>query len=571
MMFSKKSASFIFMIMTLTMVCFMLLIYRYSTFSSLIYVWDLTFSKSMYISFSFIMDWVSTTFLLTLLLVTLSVSLFSLNYMETDKHQNQFLFTLMTFIISMMFFIPSNNFLTMMIGWDGLGISSFLLIIYYQTPKGLYSGMVTSFTNRIGDVLILSCLSVFFLAGSSTMSNNQSISSMSSFTSLVVLLILMASFTKSAQAPFSSWLPAAMAAPTPVSALVHSSTLVTAGIFLMIRVTSSTKLTMPLMLMTLMTALFTSMMAGLAATMETDVKKLIALSTLSQLGMMMFSISMNNNKIAFFHLISHASFKALLFISAGWILVMMNHKQDMRDLGELNMISNSSLVMITLASMSLMAIPFLSGFYSKDMILENYFTKQFSLISLTLVLMATALTSMYSLKMLTMVHNNTLSHPPMLLQMPQPLTHNLATIILGSGSVCLSSFILWNISPILPHPTILQESKILLTMTLFTTVLIMLVFTNTKPWTLIKPMVIPSEMNLNMMSLTPISHSLTTLAVNKMSLTNNLLIEDLWVHQSTSEMPYMITHSMTKISSHFVPSFNFILMMFIMTVMMCLI
>nr|YP_010274784.1 NADH dehydrogenase subunit 5 [Iheyomytilidicola lauensis]UJV31458.1 NADH dehydrogenase subunit 5 [Iheyomytilidicola lauensis] len=570
MMFSKKSSSFTLMISIFTLSCFMFMLYHYMTSSSLIYVWDLTFSKSMYLSFSFIMDWISTTFLLTLLLVTLAVSLFSLSYMKTDKHQNQFLFTLSTFIASMMFFIPNNNFLTMLIGWDGLGISSFLLIIYYQTPKGLFSGMVTSFTNRIGDVLILSCLSSFFLAGSSSMNNNQSLSSLSFFSSLITLLFLVASFTKSAQTPFSSWLPAAMAAPTPVSALVHSSTLVTAGIFLMIRVTSSVKLTMPLMMITLLTALLTSVMAGMAATMEPDVKKLIALSTLSQLGMMMFSISMNNNKIAFFHLISHASFKALLFISAGWVLVMMNHKQDTRELGELNMISNSSLIMITVASMSLMALPFLSGFYSKDIILENYFTKQFSLMSLFLVLAATALTSIYSMKMLTMIHNNSLSHSPMTLKLAQPISHNLAAAILSSGSIFLSSFLMWNISPVFIHPTIMPEIKSMLILVLLSTIMIMMSCTNMMSVALLPMMNVPSEMNLQMSSLTPISHSLTTLTINKMSANTSLLMEDNWIHQSTSSMPNMIISTIAKSSSYFFPSFNFILMMFMMTTLMIL-
>lgn len=569
MIFSKKSSSFIYIISILTLICLLLILYRYSTLSSLTYVWDLTFSKSTHISFSFILDWISTIFLLTLLLVTLAVSLFSFNYISSDKHQNQFLFTLLTFIISIIFFIPSNNFLTIIFGWDGLGISSFLLIIYYQTPKGLFSGIVTRFTNRIGDVLILSCLSVFFLAGSRSITNNQSLSRISFFTATILLLILTASFTKRAQAPFSSWLPAAIAAPTPVSALVHSSTLVTAGIFLIIRVTSSVKLTTPLMLITLLTALFTAVIAGLAATIEPDVKKLIALSTLRQLGIIIFRIAINNNKVAFFHLISHARFKALLFIRAGWILVIARHKQDIRDLGELNLVSNSSLIIITLASIRLIALPFLSGFYSKDIILENYFTKQFSLTSLILVLTATALTSIYSIKILIIVHTNSCSHPPINVSLPQPITHNLAAITLGTGRVCLSSFLLWNISPIFAHPTILPEVKFLLTITLFIAILYTLLVINTNPLALNPPIIVPSEINLNIRSLTPISHSLTSLIVNTTSIRTNLLIEDIWTHQSTSSIPYIVTNTLAKASSNFLPSFNFILITFIIATIIC--
>ena len=569
MIFSKKSSSFISIITILTLICLLLIFYRYSTFSSLTYVWDLTFAKATHISFSFIIDWVSTIFLLTLLLITLAVALFSFNYIDLDKHQNQFLFTLSTFIASIIFFIPRNNFLTIIIGWDGLGISSFLLIIYYQTPKGLFSGIVTRFTNRIGDVLILSCLSVFFLAGSRSIINNQSLSRLSLFTSIILLFILIASFTKSAQTPFSSWLPAAIAAPTPVSALVHSSTLVTAGIFLIIRVTSSVKLTTPLMLITLLTALFTAVIAGLAATIEPDVKKLIALSTLSQLGMIIFRIAINNNKVAFLHLISHARFKALLFIRAGWILVIISHKQDIRDLGELNLMSNSSLIIITLASLRLIALPFLSGFYSKDIILENYFTKQFSLTSLILVLTATALTSIYSIKILTIIHTNSYSHPPITICLPQPLTHNLAAITLGTGRVCLSSFLLWNISPVLSHPTIMPEAKFLLTITLVLAILYTLLSINTNPSTLNPLIIIPTEINLNIRSLTPTSHSLTALLLNKTSSTTNLIIEDIWAHQSTSSIPYIITNTLAKNSSNFLPSFNFILIAFIIATLIC--
>lgn len=558
MLFTKKSISYILSTFILMIITTLILFHCKKTISIVIYTWDLTVRKSLHISYRRLFDWVSTVFLVTLITITLAVSLFSHKYISLDKNQNQFLFTLATFVASIIFFIPRNNFLIIILGWDGLGISSFILIIYYQTPKALFSGIVTRFTNRIGDALILASLAVFFLRGSRRIANNQRISSTNPTIIILLLLITVARFTKSAQIPFSSWLPAAIAAPTPVSALVHSSTLVTAGVYLIVRITMIFSIPPYLSIVVILIALITATIAGVSACFEIDVKKLIALSTLSQLGVIIFRISIQNYTITFFHLVSHARFKALLFISAGWVLVIYDHKQDIRDIGELNIISNSALIIIIIASISLIALPFLSGFFSKDIILETYFISQFSIITIALILISTIITSIYSLNLLILTHANSLNHPPLLKKLNQPIFHNIGALILAMGRVTLSSVLVWNIIPIIAHPTILPEIKHFLTIILLTAVLTSFLYLNS-----INRLTFDAthilEFNSYIGNLTPLSHSLVANSSNKLSYIYIVYVEEIWIHQLTSNTPLNILILISNKTIQFKTRFNLIL------------
>lgn len=286
------------------------------------------------------------------------------------------------------------NLVTLLLGWDGLGLVSFLLVIYYQNPRSLGAGIITLITNRIGDALIILSIAILVFQGHWNLFNFWS----SPFNPYIAFIVIIAATTKRAQIPFSRWLPAAIAAPTPVSALVHSSTLVTAGVYLLIRFFPFLAASPRSLILLLVSSTATTIIAGLAAIIENDIKKIIALSTLRQLGIIIIRLSLGSPTFTFFHLITHAIFKALLFICAGTIIHLHNNNQDLRLFGSLNSKIPLTSAAITVANCSLIGIPFLAGFYSKDLIIELTMTSNFNLVIFVLTLISTALTAAYSLR-----------------------------------------------------------------------------------------------------------------------------------------------------------------------------
>nr|YP_011014048.1 NADH dehydrogenase subunit 5 [Unio ionicus]WQA10129.1 NADH dehydrogenase subunit 5 [Unio ionicus] len=358
--------------------------------------WQILSVCSVDWSLPIIFDYVSVIFSCFVCLISGSVSLFSVSYMEEEVFMRRFMLLIMAFVGSMnlLIFIPS--LITILLGWDGLGIVSFALVIYYQNKKSLAAGMLTVLANRIGDALLI--LSICFLINWGEWCIGYGMTG--SFGLLVCFLVVVGAMTKSAQIPFSAWLPAAMAAPTPVSALVHSSTLVTAGVYLVIRFYSTlVEMHEVLWFLSKMGAL-TLLMAGLSACFEVDLKKIIALSTLSQLGLMMFTVGVGFPVIAVFHLFTHALFKALLFLCAGSIIHSTMDTQDGRILGGLNYLLPFSSSCLMLSSVALCGMPFLSGFYSKDLILEGVFSSFSGSLEVIVMLVGAGLSLVYSLRIL---------------------------------------------------------------------------------------------------------------------------------------------------------------------------
>nr|YP_010958758.1 NADH dehydrogenase subunit 5 [Lima vulgaris]WNB40318.1 NADH dehydrogenase subunit 5 [Lima vulgaris] len=335
----------------------------------------------------FLVDVVSLSFLGVVLIVSGSVFLFSDVYMRGEIYEMRFLGLVALFVLSMGWLIMSGNLSTVLLGWDGLGVTSFALVIYYPQAKALGAGMITALTNRIGDVLILLSLGSMAVG----------VGSFELGCLFVWGLVLVAAMTKSAQFPFSSWLPAAMAAPTPVSALVHSSTLVTAGVILLIRsdFQGSSLLAWA--------ALVTSVGAGLSGCMEMDGKKVVALSTLSQLGFMMFAISVGQPLVALAHLFIHALFKSMLFISLGGVIAASGHEQDLRRLGGLWSWMPGLCASSQVAIIALCGLPFLSGFYSKECILEAAIVEPVSGVMALGMGLSALLTGMYGSRFLYMI------------------------------------------------------------------------------------------------------------------------------------------------------------------------
>nr|YP_009050382.1 NADH dehydrogenase subunit 5 [Carterocephalus silvicola]AIC09081.1 NADH dehydrogenase subunit 5 [Carterocephalus silvicola] len=378
---------------------FFLMIYFIMNNMIIFLEWELISLNSMNIVMSILLDSMSLLFMMFVSLISSSVIYYSKSYMFSELNLNRFIILVLLFILSMIMLIISPNIISILLGWDGLGLVSYCLVIYYQNLKSYNAGMLTALSNRIGDVFILMVISWMMNYGSWNYIFYLNFMSSDYSMKVIILMIIIAAMTKSAQIPFSSWLPAAMAAPTPVSALVHSSTLVTAGVYLLIRFNNLLMETFFFKLLLLLSGL-TMFMAGISANFEFDLKKIIALSTLSQLGLMMSILSMGLSDLAFFHLLTHAMFKALLFMCAGVIIHMMSDNQDIRLMGGLSLYIPLTSLCMNISNLALCGIPFLAGFYSKDLILEMVMMSNLNMLIFYLYYFSTGLTMFYTIRLL---------------------------------------------------------------------------------------------------------------------------------------------------------------------------
>nr|UFK62162.1 NADH dehydrogenase subunit 5 [Habroscelimorpha dorsalis dorsalis]UFK62175.1 NADH dehydrogenase subunit 5 [Habroscelimorpha dorsalis media] len=359
--------------------------------------WELLTINSNSIVMSILLDWMSLLFMSFVLFISSMVIFYSDEYMMGDLNINRFILLVLMFVFSMMLLIISPNLISILLGWDGLGLVSYCLVIYYQNIKSYNAGMVTALMNRVGDVMLLIAITWMLNYGSWNYIFYMDFMKEDKFMFIIGILVMVAGMTKSAQIPFSSWLPAAMAAPTPVSALVHSSTLVTAGVYLLIRF--NMVLSGSLSMFLLLIASLTMFMAGLGANFEFDLKKIIALSTLSQLGLMMSILSLGNYKLAFFHLLTHALFKALLFMCAGAVIHNLKDTQDIRFMGNLMVNMPLTCMCLNISNLALCGMPFLAGFYSKDLILEIVSMNYINILIFLLFFVSTGLTVCYSFRL----------------------------------------------------------------------------------------------------------------------------------------------------------------------------
>ena len=355
----------------------------------------------------------SYIFILTLSSISISVLTWSYYYIETDLDFRRFTSILLLFLCSIFGLVFSADLLSLLVSWDLLGFSSFFLVIFYRSRASLAGGFLTGLTNRIGDVFLLALFGLLFYGSASLMS-------------WALYLLLIISFTKSAQVPFSSWLPAAILAPTPVSALVHSSTLVTAGVYLLFRFCPLE----PTLL--LYVGIFTTLIAGLAAALECDTKKIIALSTLRQLGLIVTSLGLGARSLCFAHLNTHAAFKALLFLAIGSYIHSIYGSQEARSAVLLPSNSPITIVVLISASLSMCGLVFLSGWVTKEAILESRFSNLVSLCSVLFFYLGIGLTLVYSLRLAFSLLVTT-SHTP-------PLSHSF------SSPLCAKAPMYWLLS-----------------------------------------------------------------------------------------------------------------------------
>lgn len=313
-------------------------------------------------------------------------------YIILDKNKVSFCWIVLFFILSILLLILIPNICILILGWDGLGLVSYCLVIYYQRVNSYNSGIITIIRNRIGDVIMI--IIIIFAINF----NSFELVSFRKFELIWGLIIIIAGITKRAQIPFSAWLPAAIAAPTPVSALVHSSTLVTAGVYLLIRFNLLFNYRIFRSFL-LKISLITIVIAGINAFFENDLKKIIAFSTLSQLSIIILILALGLTSLAFFHLIVHAIFKSILFLCAGFIIHNLIGNQDIRFLSNFFKFRPTILSCIIIGMLSLIGFPFIGGFYSKDIIIEFFFLKSQNIIEIIFFIIGILFTFLYNMRL----------------------------------------------------------------------------------------------------------------------------------------------------------------------------
>lgn len=422
-----------------------------------LFSWHIITMKSVSITMPLLIDMPGLTFSSVVLFISANVLLFTKPYISEEPHIKRFTYLILLFVtsINLLIFIP--NLICLLIGWDGLGLISFILVIYYQNHKSCAAGLVTAFSNRIGDVMLLISIRWSFSLGDWSILNLNT----NSVQPYIWLVILVASITKSAQIPFSAWLPAAIAAPTPVSALVHSSTLVTAGVFLLYRFSPILYKFERFNISLLAISSITILMAGMIAITEIDIKKIVALSTLSQLGVIMFSLALSLPELALLHLLTHALFKATLFLCAGTLIHTLIHNQDLRLIGNRSSSLPLTASCTIIANAALCAIPFISGFYSKDAIIESALASSINSLIILMLILATLLTVIYSARLTIFVFSSpsfsqsrsTNSNKENLLITP--------TITLRLGAIVGGSRLNWLFSPFSIFPILTSSCKLI--------------------------------------------------------------------------------------------------------------
>ncbi len=359
-----------------------------NTFNGTVYTWMTTPDARFEVGF--LIDQLTVLMMLVVTFVSLMVHIYTIGYMQEDAGYQRFFSYISLFTFSMLMLVMSNNFLQLFFAWEAVGLVSYLLIgFWYTRPTAIYANLKAFLVNRVGDFGFLLgiglVLMVFGTLDYQTVFNHAAshandvapIAGVSwNLMSAICILLFIGAMGKSAQFPLHVWLPDSMEGPTPISALIHAATMVTAGIFMVARMSPLFELSETALSFVMVIGAITALFMGFLGIIQTDIKRVIAYSTLSQLGYMTVALGASAYSVAIFHLMTHAFFKALLFLAAGSVIMAMHHVQDIRQMGGLRKYMPITWITFLIGSLALIGTPFLSGFYSKESIVEAVYLSQ---------------------------------------------------------------------------------------------------------------------------------------------------------------------------------------------------
>ncbi|MDH4286993.1 MAG: NADH-quinone oxidoreductase subunit L, partial [Gallionella sp.] len=353
-----------------------------NVYNGAVYTWLTSGDTSFQVGF--LIDKLTVTMMLVVTFVSLMVHIYTIGYMQDDDGYQRFFSYISLFTFSMLMLVMANNFMQLFFGWEAVGLVSYLLIgFWYKKDTAIYANLKAFLVNRVGDFGFLLGIGLVLMvfgtldyatvfAGAASHANDIApIPGVSwNLMSAICILLFIGAMGKSAQFPLHVWLPDSMEGPTPISALIHAATMVTAGIFMVARMSPMFELSETALSFVMVIGAITALFMGFLGIIQNDIKRVVAYSTLSQLGYMTVALGASAYSVAIFHLMTHAFFKALLFLAAGSVIIAMHHNQDIRYMGGLKKYMPITWITSLIGSLALIGTPFFSGFYSKDSIIE---------------------------------------------------------------------------------------------------------------------------------------------------------------------------------------------------------